>query len=155
MDLPDFLEDEKTTHLLILLATVANSLLIVLLFFGFIGVLTPIKTKEILPTIRPVSAQTPTVRFSLISPQANTIVSGIVPLVTTLTNGPQIKSAELYVNSQVAQSVTSKETQQLTLFWDTTKSPDGPTDLIIKVTDDRNTVSYFNTALLVKNNIAR
>ena len=152
MKLPHFVTDDHTAHFVILLLTVTNSLLIILIFI----ILVPQAQKALhLPKIVPVSAQTPIVRFNLVSPQANSTVSGNVPLVTTLSNGPKIVSAQLYVDGQRIQAVTSQKTQKLTLFWDTTKHNDGTHNLEIRVTDDQNMLSSVSTSINIQNNVSR
>ena len=152
MKLPRLVSDEHTAHFVILLLTITNTFLIVALFFF----LAPDVQKTLrLPKIIPLSAQTPIVDFNLISPQPNSTVAGTVPMITTLTNGPKITAAQLYVDGQRVQAVTSQKTNQLTLFWNTTKHTDGLHNVEIKVTDDQNTLSSLSTTLIVQNNAQR
>ena len=152
MKLPHFVTDDHTAHFVILLLTVANSLLIILIFVLFV----PATQKNLrLPKITPVSAQTPLVGFNLVSPQPNATIFGTVPLVTTLTNGPKITSAQLFVDNQKVQAVTSQKTQKLTLFWDTTKQADGNHTITIKVGQDNDRSSTYTTTLTVQNNVSR
>lgn len=150
MKLPHLITDEKSAHLLLLLLSTVNLLLIVIFFF----LLVP-GARKLLPQIVPISAKTPVVTFSLISPQPQSTVSGTVPLVTTLSNGPKIVRGEFYVDGQKVQAVTSQKTEKLTLFWDTTKHGDGNHNLQIKVVDDKQMSSSLSTSLNVQNNVKR
>lgn len=150
MSLLPIFKNDHDAHLVILLLTTVNTLLIVIIFF----LLLP-QTKSLLPKVIPISAQTPTVDFNLVSPLANSTVSGTVALVTTLTNGPKITSAQLLVDDQKVQAVTSQRTEKLTLFWNTTKHPDGTHNLEIKVGQDNRRTSILTTTLNIKNNVSR
>ncbi len=150
MKLPHLFTNEKEAHFVLALLCVANSLLIIILFFFIFP-----SSKTLLPKIVPVSAQTPIVDFNLISPRANSTVSGSVPLVTTLTNGPKIVSADLKVDGQKVQALTSQKTEKLTIFWDSTKHQDGAHTLDIKVGQDNLGSSYISTKLNVQNNVSR
>lgn len=99
----------------------------------------------------PVSDNEPAVIFSLVSPPSNATVAGNVPLVTTLTNGPQITGALLYVDGQLDQNLSSSENQKLTLYWDSTKVANGPHLLQITVTQNNKGSSTVLTNLNVQN----
>ncbi|MDP3998618.1 MAG: Ig-like domain-containing protein [bacterium] len=152
MKLPHFVTDDDTAHFLLLLLGTVNLLLIVVIFL-----LLPPETKKflLLPKVTPISAKTPIVRISLISPVENSTVSGTVPLVTTLSNGPKIIKAELFVDEGKIQSVSSQKTEKLSFFWDTTKNTDGRHVVKITVTDDQNMLSSLVTSFTVKNNVSR
>ncbi len=150
MKLPHLLKDEHSAHFILFLLAAVNLLLIVLLFF----ILYP-QTKALLPKIIPISSQIPTVNFNLVYPQPNSTVSGTVPLITTLANGPKITSAQLTVDGQKVQAITSQKTEKLTIFWDTTQVADGSHAIIIKVGQDNNRTSTLTTALNVQNNVER
>jgi hypothetical protein len=150
MKLPHLLTDEHSSHLILLLLATANLLLIVILFFFVLPA-----TRQILPKIIPVSNQTPLVRFSLVSPAAESTVSGTAPLVTTMANGPKIVQAQLVIDGQKVQAVTSQKTNRLTLFWDTTKHVDGKHSVVISVADDQNKISNLSTSLNVRNDVSR
>lgn len=150
MKLPKLIADEKNAHLLLLLLATVNLLLIVILFFLLIP-----GARLILPEIVPVSTKTPVVRFSLISPPDGSTVSGTVPLVMTLSNGPKITSAQLFVDGQKVQTVASLKTEKITLFWDTIKYADGHHNLHISVIDNLNMLSSLSTTFNIQNNVAR
>lgn len=150
MNLSKLIADEKNAHLLLLLLATINLLLIVILFFLLIP-----SAKQILPKISPISDKTPIVRLNLISPQGGSTVSDTVPLVTTLSNGPKIVKAELYVDGQKVQTVTSLKTEKITLFWNTTKHPDGYHDVLISVIDNQEMLSSLSTSFNVRNNVSR
>ena len=145
MNLPHILKDEHDAHFVILLLTVVNSLLIILVFFLLIP------SSKRLQTIFPISAQTPIVDFNIVSPKPNSTVAGTIPLVTTLTNGPKIVVAQLFVDSQKVQEVTSQETDKLTLYWDTTKFSDGKHRVEIRVQHAKEGDSQVTTNLIVQN----
>jgi len=147
--LPHLLTDEHSSHFILLLLGTINLLLIVILFFLFIP------TRQFLPKIVRVSNQTPIVRFTLVSPQSQSSVHGTTPLVTTLANGPKIIRAQLTVDNQIIQAVTSQKTNRLTLFWDTTKHSDGKHSVVITVTDDQNKISSLSTSLNIQNDVSR
>lgn len=150
MKLPHLFTSEKEAHFVLVLLCCVNTLLIIVLFFFVFP-----SSKNLLPKIIPVSADTPIVDFNLISPRANSTASGSVPLVTTLTNGPKITSAELKVDGQKVQALTSQQTDKLTIFWDSTKHKDGVYTLDIKVGLDNKSSSYLSTKLNVQNNVSR
>lgn len=149
MKLPDafarLLNSDKKSHELILLLAVANLLLLIILFV-FVG-----QKQHFFPQIIPVGADTPTVRFSLISPAEGSSVSGTVPLVTTLSNGPQITQAKLTINGRDIQTVFSQETEKLTVFWDTTKVANGKFQIIVTAYDTKSGISQLYSSFTVEN----
>ena len=149
MKLPHYINDEHSEHLLILALCAVNLFLLVILFFSLFP------TSRLLPKITPISTQTPIVDFNIISPRPNSTVSGKVPLVTTLTNGPKILKAELTVDGQKIQTQTTQKTSRLTIFWDSTKVSDGAHSIEIKVVQDNRKSSMVTTSLIVQNNVSR
>lgn len=150
MTLANLAKDENNAHLLLLILSVVNLLLVLVIFLLVVP-----QSRQFLPKIIPISAQTPIIRFSLVSPAGNSTVSGNVPLVTTLTNGPRIISAQLLVDGQKAQAVTSQKTDKLTLYWDTAKHADSSHQITIEVRQDNGGNSTLTTTLNVQNNVSR
>ena len=150
MKLPQIIADEQNQHLLLLLLSTINLLLLVTFFF----LLVPTKT-SILPKFLPTSERDPVVRLDLISPAGGSTVSGTVPLVVTLSNGPKIQKTTLQVNGQNVQSLTSQKTEKLTVFWDTTKHADGKNNITINILTDQNSPAVLTTTFTVNNNVSR
>lgn len=150
MKLPHLFKNEHEAHFVIFLLTTLNSLLIFVVFFLLVPQLS-----APLPKILPVSAQTPTVTFNLITPQSKSTVSGTVPLVTSLTNGPKIISTALLVDKIKVQTLTSRETDRLTIFWDSTKHTDGIHKIEIQVGQNNDRSSTLTTELTIANNVTR
>ena len=150
MKLPPLFADEKSTHLILLLLTTVNLLLVVTIFL----LLTP-GPRSSLPKVISVTSATPITRFSIISPRPDSTVSGTVPILTTLATGPEITKAELSVDSQKVQSLKSRQTKMLTIYWDTRVHSDGKHTIQVAVTDNQNRLSYVSTPLVVQNNVSR
>lgn len=139
------LKDDRKSHFLIVLLAGTNLLLLTILFLA----VTP--KKSFFAEIVPISANTPVVRFSLISPQENSTISGTVPLVTTLSNGPRITQAKLTIGGKEIQTVFSQETEKLTVFWDTRKVTNGNFQVSIRAYDDQGGISQLYTGFKVEN----
>lgn len=147
MKLPHLLKNDDTAHTILLLLGTTNLLLIVIIFF----LLVPQVRIIHLPKLITLSGRIPLTRLNLISPTYASDLQGIVPLVTTLSNGPKITKADLMVDGQKIQVVTPAKTEKLTLYWDTTKHANGRHELIIHVVDDKDLISTLSTSFVVQN----
>lgn len=145
-----FVSDEDNSHFLLALLSCANILLIVVVFFMLLPAQPKIFTKII-----PIQADTPVVRFSLISPAENSQVSGKVALITTISNGPQIKKALLEVDGREVQSVFTQETEKLIVFWDTTGNTNGKHSITISAHDNQGGISQLFASFDVQNETRR
>lgn len=149
MKLPALIDDHNH-HLIILLATTCTLLIMILMIFPMFS------RKSGLPTeITPISNDTPSVQFNIVSPVANSQVSGTVPIVTTITNGPEINGAWLFVDGKIAQSVISQNTQKLIIYWDTTQYDDGPHVIHVNISQNIKYNSSISSSFIVNNGSSR
>lgn len=130
----------------ILLSLLCSNLILLLIFILFL-----LPKKYGFPKINPISADTPVVRFSLISPQEGSTVAGRVPLITTISNGPKIVKSTLEVDGKQTQSVFAQETEKLVVFWDTIQSSNGAHTITITAVDDQKSVSQLYSRFTVEN----